>query len=202
MNYFFALELPEDVRQELAAQVNHWRLEFEQVLKLEGWRPSYRWVEPRNYHITLKFLGDVPESAVERAIEKAQHIAEARQPLRVRLAQAGGVFKKQRLSTGILWMGVRHDADLEELGYALHEAIPTYTTNTSPLQHYKPHITIARGTWAPEKFGYRLAYEHSFPSWQATQFVLMQTLPPQQRAKEANARYNTVHTFPFRNTQL
>jgi 2'-5' RNA ligase len=206
MNYFFALELPDDVREELAAQINRWRSELDPLLKLEGWSP-YDWVEPRDYHITLKFLGNVSESAIDRAIEKAQPIAEARQPFKVRLAPAGG-FQKSRTSNAVVWMGVRHDPDLEELAQTLNEAILYPHTlaayglpNTiASQQKYQPHITIARGIWSPEKLGYRMTYEQSFPSWQVDSFVLMETLPPEKRANGAKARYTIVHTFPFGNT--
>lgn len=198
MNYFFALELPDDVRHELATQVNQWRLELDQLY-------PYRWVETRDYHITLKFLGDVSKAAVECAIEIGQPIAEAKQPFRVRLAAAGG-FKKHRTSNIILWMGVRHNAELEELANALDDTLrypnlpaPFGLPNTTSQQQYKPHITLARGNFSPEYFGYRMDYERPFPSWEVNRFVLMQTLPPQQRANGAKTRYNIVQTFPFGN---
>lgn len=196
MNHFFAIELPDGVRHELAEQVNHWRSELNQF-------HPYRWVNAREYHITLKFLGNVSEAGVQRAVEEAQPVAEAKQPFRVRLAHAGS-FKAQPTSNAVLWMGVRHDPDMEELARALDISAPDpYPAITfgqpraiSP-QQYKPHITIARGNFTPDYFGYRMNYERAFPYWEVTRFVLMQTLPHEQRANGAKARYNIVHTFPL-----
>jgi len=196
MNHFFAIELPDGVRDELAEQVSRWRSELNQFY-------PYRWVNAREYHITLKFLGNVSEAGVQRAVEEAQSVATAGRPFQLRLAQAGS-FKERPTANAILWMGVRHDPDLEELARSLDISAPDpYPVITfgqpraiSP-QQYKPHITIARGNFTPDYFSYRMNYEHSFPSWQAARFVLMQTLPPEQRANGTKARYNVVHTFPL-----
>lgn len=206
MNYFFALEVPEEVRQELAEQVSRWRSEIDKILQAEGFR-SYDWVRPIDYHITLKFLGDISEAAVERAVDAAQAVAHTKHPLKVRLAPAGS-FTKNRTANAVLWMGVRHSLELEELAYALNDLVtdPNLLAQMSRpgavSQEYKPHITMARGIFKVERLDYRMAYERSFPSWQATQFVLMQTLPPESRANGAKARYNIVHTFPFRTAHL
>ena len=45
---FTALEIPADVGQELAT--------------LRGGLPGARWIDPENYHLTLRFIGDVDDS--------------------------------------------------------------------------------------------------------------------------------------------
>jgi RNA 2',3'-cyclic 3'-phosphodiesterase len=44
---FTALEIPADVGQSLAL--------------LRGGLPGARWIDPENYHLTLRFIGDVDE---------------------------------------------------------------------------------------------------------------------------------------------
>ena len=44
---FTALEIPADVGQSLAL--------------LRGGLPGARWIDPENYHITLRFIGDVDD---------------------------------------------------------------------------------------------------------------------------------------------
>ncbi len=52
MRLFVALELPSAVRENLAA-----------LLKaLRAVSPQTRWVRPENLHLTLKFMGEVPET--------------------------------------------------------------------------------------------------------------------------------------------
>ncbi|WP_372422009.1 RNA 2',3'-cyclic phosphodiesterase [Salinarimonas chemoclinalis] len=48
---FVGLEIPEDVVATLAA--------------CRGGLPGARWVEPENYHVTLRFIGDVDEDVAE-----------------------------------------------------------------------------------------------------------------------------------------
>ena len=47
LRLFVALDLTEDVRQRLAG--------------LAGGVPGARWTEPENLHLTLRFIGEVPE---------------------------------------------------------------------------------------------------------------------------------------------
>jgi 2'-5' RNA ligase len=44
---FTALDIPEDIRQTLAM--------------LRGGLPGARWIDPENYHLTLRFIGDVDD---------------------------------------------------------------------------------------------------------------------------------------------
>jgi RNA 2',3'-cyclic 3'-phosphodiesterase len=56
---FAALEIPDDVARELAS--------------LRGGIPGARWIDPENYHVTLRFIGDIDDvSAREIAYELAR----------------------------------------------------------------------------------------------------------------------------------
>src|SRR5215468_9906092 len=48
---FTALEIPSDIVQSMA--------------QLRGGLPGARWVEPENYHLTLRFIGDVDDALAE-----------------------------------------------------------------------------------------------------------------------------------------
>src|SRR5205809_7888862 len=45
---FTALEIPDDVRQALDL--------------LRGGLPGARWIDPENYHLTLRFIGDIDDA--------------------------------------------------------------------------------------------------------------------------------------------
>ena len=44
---FTGLEIPDDIRESLSM--------------LRGGLPGARWIDPENYHITLRFVGDVDD---------------------------------------------------------------------------------------------------------------------------------------------
>src|SRR5713226_1496242 len=55
MRVFIAVDLPDELRKELATLQR----------ELEPLTDTARWVAPESIHITLKFLGEVPEKRVE-----------------------------------------------------------------------------------------------------------------------------------------
>src|SRR5262249_15522610 len=48
---FTALEIPSEIAQSMA--------------RLRGGLPGARWIEPENYHLTLRFIGDVDDSLAD-----------------------------------------------------------------------------------------------------------------------------------------
>src|SRR5215211_357442 len=60
---FTGLEIPDDVGQSLAT--------------LRGGLPGARWIDPENYHVTLRFIGDVDDAM---AHEVASVLGRVRRP--------------------------------------------------------------------------------------------------------------------------
>ena len=80
MNHFFALELSEEARRVVHEAAEEWR---PRVMRSS-------WYDPADYHITLKFLGNLGEAEQPQLIEVARPIAEAASPFVVRSAPCGG----------------------------------------------------------------------------------------------------------------
>ena len=76
---FTGLEIPADVGQRLPL--------------LRGGLPGARWIDPENYHITLRFIGDVDDRAGARDRLAARTGAAAR--LRVALRRTDVVRRAQ-----------------------------------------------------------------------------------------------------------
>ncbi|MFW5901776.1 MAG: RNA 2',3'-cyclic phosphodiesterase [Thermodesulfobacteriota bacterium] len=129
---FIALPLPWDVRSHLR------RVQAE--LKKQDW--PVKWVQPDNIHLTLKFLGDVPETdipAIRQAMEAAADGFGA-----IRLSAGGlGAFpgvKRPR----VIWCGV--SGDLEALK-SLHESLETELAALGIEKEgraFKGHLTLGR----------------------------------------------------------
>ncbi len=189
MNHFFALQISGEAQRFIQDEV------------ITFWKPALMdiasWYDPEDYHVTLKFLGDVAEERQQDLIAAANFVVKALSPFAVELA-APGSFPSNR-SKRIFWMGVRRSSEIAELARRIDQSC-SHLGFQREDRTYVPHITVAR---YPRRRGSDSAEtappmtERSFPFWQATQFVLMQTLPPDSRGNNAKARYNIVHTFPF-----
>ncbi|MBG9793190.1 2'-5' RNA ligase [Paenibacillus dendritiformis] len=148
-----------------------------------------RWVHPADYHITLQFLGDTPESKLAPLLEGLKRTAARSAPFRLCLGGCGAFGLPE--SPRVLWAAVAGDID------RLHELHHQVLETTSPLgfmpesRPYRPHITIARkykGTapWDPgmleeDKSG-------AAAEWTADRFCLfrthMQSTPMYERLGE------------------
>ena len=115
----------------------------EKIVKLQGELKSYadfKSVEPENIHLTLKFLGEISDSQVEKVEEVLKDLEFSSFSLRFR---GVGAFPNPRRPR-VIWIGVsegatefselakRIDTSLRKLGF------PPETRG------FKPHLTIAR----------------------------------------------------------
>ena len=185
MNHFFAIEISADTRHSVAAYSDHWRTQL-------GVRHDLHWLNPSDYHITLKFLGDTPRDEALLLSGEAQRIAHRYGPLQVRQAQTGAfpTLEKPR----VLWAGVARNFELESLAGALDRlaAAAGYPPERRP---YHPHITLARAAGRP--VAPAIPNELLFVPWDARGFVLMEIGPPKETEDNGRIRYNTVQVFPF-----
>jgi len=165
----------------------------------ESWRgqvsPKTRalWQQTGDFHITLCFPGAIDERAWAGWREAVQPVAAQTGPLSVTLA-APSTFNQGR----ILFVGVQKTPELTALASHLEQAMSAlgYAPET---RAYTPHITLARSVRPPTLA--EPEYEHTFPKWTASEFVLLQTLPPERRPNPGDLRYTIVHSFPFRQTK-
>ena len=195
MNHFFAIELSQEAQhtvQQLA----------------EEWRPLVMrssWYEAEDYHITLKFLGNLDAAEQPRLIEAALLVAESARPLLVEAAPPGG-FPSMR-DPGVLWAGVKISPELDALATRLDQVMAGLGFRQDH-RRYQPHITVARCRLRTVHYDrhqeglvpvdWPLPGERLFDSFTADRFVLMETRSGEGRANRTGMRYNTVHTFPLK----
>ncbi|MFC1478141.1 RNA 2',3'-cyclic phosphodiesterase [Candidatus Margulisiibacteriota bacterium] len=131
MRLFIAITLPEKVKLQIAGFQKDLRSPF-----LIG-----NWVPHDNFHITLKFLGNVRDEELQNRIETSlQNLALSRQPFKLTLSDVG-VFPNLA-APRVLWVGTQSD-QLSGLSYELDSAMEPFG--------YKPekndfvgHVTLAR----------------------------------------------------------
>ncbi len=153
---FTALEVPATVAQSLAS--------------LRGGLSGARWIEAENYHITLRFIGDIDERLAQ---DVAQELAMIRRPAFTltldQLGSFGGdkpraVVAKARPEPALMELQAEQERLLRRLG-----------AEPEPRK-YAPHVTLARLRGAPSAaVAAYLGARGYFPPlrFEADQFVLM-----------------------------
>ena len=101
-----------------------------------------RWVDSKNFHVTLKFLGDVP-SVQTVAICRAAAAAVAEfEPFSLRCRGVGAFPTAEKPRT--IWAGVADGADELTLIHAsLDDAMADLGFLREP-RRYRPHVTLGR----------------------------------------------------------
>jgi 2'-5' RNA ligase len=121
---FTAIEIPEDARAELALT--------------RGGLSGARWLEPEDYHMTLRFVGDIDGRVAGEIVDTLEDIRRA--PLEMRFEGLGGfggdrprtVVARLRPTRELLELQGDHERRLRRIG------LPPET------RKFTPHATIAR----------------------------------------------------------
>ncbi len=133
---FVAIGLNEEIRQKL--------------ISVQGSLPAagLKLVEPENIHLTLKFLGEVPEEKIVDVTKNLESAVSGVQKFNTRI-KGIGVFQSLR-NMRVIWAGVdegrekiieiqrKIDSSLKNLGFVLDDS-------------FHPHATIARVKFVKDK---------------------------------------------------
>lgn len=180
MRLFLAIELSSQVRQELAAAVA--------LLRAEA--PGVAWVPEEKYHLTLKFLGQVPEDRLESVVMMTDRVARTQRPFAMQLAAFGAFPNFQRAR--VVWTGVEHESRLELLQHDVETASRDEGFELEG-RAFRPHVTIGRvRTPLEENEGRRLARVAHAIDFSATQDVVAMSLVESMPA-QAGATYRRLH---------
>ena len=182
MRLFVALELPAAVRENLAA-----------LLKaLRAVSPQTRWVRPENLHLTLKFMGEVPETEFA-VIRNALAAARSDQPVALEFRGLGFFPNEKR--PRVFWAGIEASPNLKTLAAEIDRAAEKLGIPREQ-RPFAPHLTLARfePPELPEKL--RSAIEENaareFGSFRTNQYLLIES-----KLKPSGAGYTTLESFPF-----
>lgn len=137
---FVAVELPVEVRDEVGrTQREMQHLARMRYLPLGN---SLKWVAPESIHLTLKFLGDVPEDALAGIGRALLSVVVGRSAVRLALAERGA-FPNAR-SPRVLWIGLTGDLTaLADLQHRVEQELGLL--GFAPDNHgFSPHLTLAR----------------------------------------------------------
>jgi 2'-5' RNA ligase len=190
---FIAVTLPEEVKAKIeAAQVELRRA-------LPG--PGVRWTRREQFHLTLKFLGDVDVARVQPLEETIRAACRGFSALQLR-AERVGFFPDLRYPR-VIWAGVQDQTgQLPGLQQAVDAATRGFTTEPKE-QRFTGHVTLARikAIRRPEAEALGQAAaglaERLFGQWTAGEVELMRSvLSPQGARHTSLAAIPLTHSGP------
>jgi RNA 2',3'-cyclic 3'-phosphodiesterase len=182
MRVFVALEIPSAVRENLVALLK----------SLRAVSPQTRWVHPENLHVTLKFIGEAPETKLA-AIRSALAGVRAEQPVTLDF-RGLGFFPNEKYPR-VFWAGIQASPNLNILAADIDKAMEKLGIPVDK-RPFSPHLTLARfeSPRLPEKL--RAAIQENaardFGSQRTNQFHLIES-----KLNPTGAEYTTVESFPF-----
>ena len=156
---FTAIEIPEGVRDLL--------------LDLQSGLPGATWSPFDNLHLTLRFIGEVPEPMVDEIEEALWSVHASGFSLRIKgIGKYGG--EGPRSPARVIYAEVEHDNGLTRLQAKIEHALQDLGLDPE-RRKYHPHVTLARLKDTPiGRVGNYLA-EHamfSTPAFEVAEFTL------------------------------
>lgn len=182
MRLFVALDLPHPVREALQ----------ELVRQLQRASADVRWVRREGMHLTLKFIGEVPEEKLP-LIQEA--LGEVASPAVVELEfRSLGYFPNERRPR-VLWVGVQASDNLAPLAAQIEAALEPLGIPRE-RRAYAPHLTLGRFK-SPKRLPRLLEEvgrrrEKEFGRARVEEFVLYQS-----RLSPHGAQHTRLQAFPF-----
>ena len=186
MRLFIALEIPAAVRENLAAVQN----------KLPITEAGIRWVRPENFHVTLKFIGSVPDEKLQAISEALRSVSIVQE---VQFCIRGLTWYFNPKTSVMLWASVEDSKPLTALAAAVDQRLASLGI-APENRSFAPHFTLARDNSTNLTAGISIALselaekykKHDFGSVTAKEFHLIEskTLP-------TGPVYSKVQSFPF-----
>lgn len=161
----------------------------DRVAPLRAKLVNARWTPVENQHLTLKFLGSMPEDRVESVSQTCAMVAAGRRRGTLGFTDLGAFPSRTRVR--VLWMGIEdHDNVLSPTAADLDGAFESLGF-ASEGRAYKPHLTLARFKLpVPLKSGFPEIDTAGIPSFEVTDIALFRSY-----LSAKGARYEVMDTF-------
>lgn len=129
---FIAVDVDSSVRRKAA----------ELTSRLRAAEGKITWVAPQQMHLTVKFLGEVPDTKLPKVCSAVEAACRTLAPFAIECRGAGAFPDRDRPRT--LWIGVTEGvAELRALHDALEDQLAPFGFPKEG-RGFKPHLTIGR----------------------------------------------------------
>jgi 2'-5' RNA ligase len=139
MRLFIALDIDDAIRTRLSRFVEG----------VTGFAPDARWVKPESLHVTLKFIGEQSDSAVDQIKETLSQVESSRSEIHFR---SYGFFPTAK-SARVFWIGMEADPQLATLAAIIDDKMASLGIPNED-RPFSPHLTLARagsGSGSPRR---------------------------------------------------
>ena len=131
---FIALLFPDPIKSELGRLVDDLRPRGQGI----------KWVEAKNIHLTLKFIGEVPEEKIGPITEAMKGTLAGRKKSEGRLIGCGG-FPNLR-NPRVVWVGLEGAESAAEIARDIERALVPLGI-PAEKRGFSPHLTLGRIKW-------------------------------------------------------
>ena len=185
MRTFIAIEIPEETRQGLR--------DAQRVLRTDAVDAS--WPKPEGIHLTLKFLGEIPETQIPEITNALT--AAAAGTVRFRLAVRGtGTFPNAR-NARVVWAGMSGEIDkLKRLQAAVEDAM-TQAGFARENRPFTPHLTLGRIKYIRSREAWARTLDQvknlTLPEFDVSSFSMIKS-----ELKRTGAEYTQIAKFELK----
>jgi len=153
-----------------------------------------RWTDRHQWHVTLAFLGDVPERTLDDLTEALGRSATKRSPLVLRLAGAGAF--PNPYAARVLYAGVEQvRGDLTAVAHGIRSSASSVGASPDGTR-FQPHLTLGRFGRPTEATRWIRALDTlEGPAWVADHVTLVESHLGEGRGRRP--RYEIVAELPF-----
>jgi 2'-5' RNA ligase len=130
MRLFIALDIDDPIRERITRFVEG----------VTGFAPDARWARPESLHVTLKFIGEQPEPAIEQIKQSLSTIQSSAAEIHFR----GYGFFPTAKSARVFWIGMEAGPPLSALAASIDDKMSSLGIPRED-RAFSPHLTLARG---------------------------------------------------------
>jgi RNA 2',3'-cyclic 3'-phosphodiesterase len=131
MRLFLALDIDDPIRERIARFVD----------EIRNFSADARWVKAESLHVTLKFIGEQPDDAVEKIKQALKDVPAGTTEIQFR----GYGFFPTRKSARVFWIGMESGPQLAQLAAAIDERMANLGIKKED-RAFSPHLTLARAS--------------------------------------------------------
>jgi len=131
---FLAIDLPKDLKKKLHS-LNQGDVQPE----AQGFK--IKWVEEENFHITLRFLGEVKTKVLKKMYKDLEEKLKGFPSFKLSLRDVG--FFKRGEVPKVVWIGLSESQILPEVVHTINKTFKKYGFPL-PKEDFHPHITLFR----------------------------------------------------------